>query len=132
LFELVDWAVISTVSGPLGLWAGFMMLFNKVVLTPTRPSSGSTRRVVHRCPPDEVVAIDIQQDNFRGASRTLPYAVLRDGSAFPLWPLTTRITKGEGQLETQRAIVDDLRQALKVGGSDVTEADVQWLATWGK
>lgn len=132
LFEIVKFALILTVCGPLILWSGLLMLYRRVVLTPTRLTSGGSLRVVRSCSPRDVLAIDIRQDNFGRAPRAVPFAVLRDGSTLPLIPLSTLVARGGRQLEAQRPVVDDLRQALRVGGSNLAEADMQWSAAQRK
>lgn len=128
LFQLVKFALICTFSGPLILWAGLAMLLTSVVITPRRLRTGDSLRIVRSCPLDAVVAVDIRQDNFGRAPRAVPFAELRDADAVPLMPLSTLITRTGRQLETQRQVVNDLRQALGVGGADLDEQDVHWTA----
>jgi hypothetical protein len=132
LLQLVKWALICLGFGVLAGWCGLMMLFMQVVVTSTRLSSGSSLRVVRRCPRDAVVAIDIRQRNFVRAPRAVPFAVLRDATSIPLMPLATLLSRIGNQLETQRSVVDELRRALGVGGTDLTASDVQWPAAWVK
>jgi hypothetical protein len=126
LFQLVKFALICTIFGPLILWAGLVMVLTGVVITPERLRSGDSLWIVRSCPLHAVVAIDIRQDNFGRAARSVPFAVLRDADAVPLMPLSTVITRAGRQLETQRQVVSDLRQALGVEGADLDEADVHW------
>lgn len=132
LFPLVKWALICLVFGVLAGWCGLIMLFNQVVLTPTCLSSGSSLRVVHRCPRDAVVAIDVRQRNFGRAPRAVSFAVLRDGTSIPLLPLSTLLSRTGGQLEAQRSVVDELRRTLGVGGADLAASEVQWPVAWTK
>lgn len=132
LFQLVKWALICFVIGALAGWCGLIMLFNQVVLTATCLSSGSSLRVVRRCPRDAVVAIDVRQDNLGRAPRAVSFAVLRDGTTIPLMPLSTLLSRTGGQLEPQRSVVDELRKTLGVGGADLAASEVQWPVAWAK
>lgn len=118
----------SRSAAPLTLRAGVLMLYRKVGLTPIHLTSSGSFRGFRRCARDEVLAMDIPQDNFGRTPRAVPFAVLRDGRSMPLMPCSVLITKGGQQLETQRPVVGDLRHALGVGGSDLAEADVRWMA----
>ncbi|MCU1363316.1 MAG: hypothetical protein JWM55_1144 [Acidimicrobiaceae bacterium] len=126
LIALAKWALICSLFGPLVAWCGLMMLFRVVALTATRLSSGSSLRVVRRCPRDAVVAIDIRQRNFGRAPRAVPFAVLGDGTNIPLMPLATLLSRTGRQLEIQRTVVGDLRRALGVEGTDLAGSEVLW------
>lgn len=132
LSELLRLALILSICGPLALWAGLAMLFNEVVLTRTYLVSGNSLRVLRRCPRDSVIAIDVRQHNLGRAPRAMAFAALRDGEAMHLMPLSKLLDKNGRQLEAQRAVVDDLRRALAVVGSNLNLADVSWPGSVGE
>jgi hypothetical protein len=125
--------VILIVCGPLILWAAMIMLLGRVKLTNTTLSCGGT--TFRRWNREDIVAVDIRQKNFGRMPRTVPFVVRRDGRSFPLMPLASNSPQGSGipnpnplsglltgpsTAKTQKEVVDDLRAALRIGGSDLS------------
>jgi len=113
------------VAVPIFVWAGTVMTWSRVYLTPDRLSTMTARP--HRARREEIASIDVRRIDFGKIPRVLPVVRLKDGRSFKLLPLAASAVVGysrqsdEEQTRARRrqaAMVEEIRASLGVGGTD--------------
>jgi hypothetical protein len=113
--------LICLVGALLALWAGLVMAFGRVVVTPDRLRAMNLWwRSANR---DQIDRIDLVRSDFGALKRVLPIVVLKDGRSFRLlrlaWPFRGRGGDKSGLTpEHQQELVAEIRTILGVGGSN--------------